>query len=144
MVQSQGQEDPWRRAWVPTPVFLPGKFYGQKSLAGCKVLDPTERLNTHFILKCGSTKNVLHILSNCVLFILSQEFHCTHPYISLFIQFGIYFYVRLGSILTSLLFPWLKYSSQCPPYSGCYQFAPQVLVEEGSLCLHTLSSADCL
>ena len=25
---------PWRRAWQPTPVFLPGKVHGQRSLAG--------------------------------------------------------------------------------------------------------------
>ena len=25
---------PWRRAWLPTPVFLPGEFHGQKSLTG--------------------------------------------------------------------------------------------------------------
>ena len=25
---------PFRRAWQPTPVFLPGKFHGQRSLAG--------------------------------------------------------------------------------------------------------------
>ena len=25
---------PWRRKWQLTPVFLPGKFHGQKSLAG--------------------------------------------------------------------------------------------------------------
>ena len=25
---------PWRRKWQPTPVFLPGKFHGQGSLAG--------------------------------------------------------------------------------------------------------------
>ena len=24
---------PWRREWLPTPVFLPGKFHGQRSLA---------------------------------------------------------------------------------------------------------------
>ena len=28
------QEDPWRRQWQPTPVFLPGKPHGQRSLAG--------------------------------------------------------------------------------------------------------------
>ena len=37
----------WRRAWQPTPVFLPGESRGQKSLAGYspqgrKVLDMTE------------------------------------------------------------------------------------------------------
>ena len=25
----------WRRKWQPTPVFLPGKFHGQRSLLGC-------------------------------------------------------------------------------------------------------------
>ena len=26
---------PWRRAWCPTPVFLPGESHGQRSLADC-------------------------------------------------------------------------------------------------------------
>ena len=26
---------PWRRKWQPTPVFLPGKFHGQRRLVGC-------------------------------------------------------------------------------------------------------------
>ena len=38
---------PWRRAWQPTPVFLPGESHGQRSLEGysplvCKVSDMTE------------------------------------------------------------------------------------------------------
>ena len=33
-VQSLGQEDPWRRAWQSTPVFLPGESHGQRSLVG--------------------------------------------------------------------------------------------------------------
>ena len=28
------QEDPWRRAWQPTPVFLPGTSHGLRSPAG--------------------------------------------------------------------------------------------------------------
>ena len=40
---------PWRRKWQSTPVFLPGEFYGQGSLAGyslwgLKELDMTEQL----------------------------------------------------------------------------------------------------
>ena len=51
-VQSLGWEDPWRRKWQPTPVLLPGKSHGQRSLVGysprgCKALDTTERL--HFL-----------------------------------------------------------------------------------------------
>ena len=26
---------PWGKEWLPTPVFLPGEFRGQRSLAGC-------------------------------------------------------------------------------------------------------------
>ena len=32
--QSLGWEDPWRRKWQPTPVFLPREFHGQRSLVG--------------------------------------------------------------------------------------------------------------
>ena len=40
---------PWRREWQPTPIFLPGEFHGQRSLAGYspwgrKESDTTERL----------------------------------------------------------------------------------------------------
>jgi len=31
------QEDPWRRKWQPTPVFLPGESHGRRSLAGCRL-----------------------------------------------------------------------------------------------------------
>ena len=46
---------PWRRKWQPTPVFLPEKSHGQRSLAGyspwgLKESDMTERLSLHFTL----------------------------------------------------------------------------------------------
>ena len=34
-VWSQVGKIPWRREWLPTPVFWPGKFHGQSSLLGC-------------------------------------------------------------------------------------------------------------
>ena len=35
-VHSLGQTDPpWRRKWQPTPVLLPEKSYGWRSLVGC-------------------------------------------------------------------------------------------------------------
>ena len=34
IIDFPGRKIPWRRAWQPTPVFWPGKFHGQKSLAG--------------------------------------------------------------------------------------------------------------
>ena len=53
---------PWRRKWQPTPVFLPGKSHGQRSLAsyspwGHKESDRTEWLSTHIhILSIPSSK----------------------------------------------------------------------------------------
>ena len=43
----------WRKAWQPTPIFLPGESHGQRSLAGyspwgCKESDITEAFRTHF------------------------------------------------------------------------------------------------
>ena len=33
-VQPLGWEDPLEKGMLPTPVFLPGEFHGQRSLAG--------------------------------------------------------------------------------------------------------------
>ena len=45
---------PWRREWLPTPVFLPGKSHGQRSLGGysprgCKESDATGRLAHYWV-----------------------------------------------------------------------------------------------
>ena len=46
-----------RRQWHPTPVLLPGKPHGRRSLVGCspwgrEESDTTERLHFHFLLSC--------------------------------------------------------------------------------------------
>ena len=46
-IRSLVQEDPWRRAWQPTPVFFLDESRGQRSPVGCgpwghKELDMTE------------------------------------------------------------------------------------------------------
>ena len=54
---------PWCRAWQPTPVFLPGEFHGQRSLAGYspqghKELDTTvatEHTHIHYRHKSDAT-----------------------------------------------------------------------------------------
>ena len=45
-VHSLDREIPWRRERLPTPVFLPGEFRGERGMAGyspwgCKELDTT-------------------------------------------------------------------------------------------------------
>ena len=46
-VPSMGWEDPWRRKWQPTPVFLPGKFQGQRSLVGCSLTQKESDMTEH-------------------------------------------------------------------------------------------------
>ena len=54
-----------RRQWHPTPVLLPGKSHGQRSLVGCspwgrEESDMTERLHFHALEKAMAThSNVL-------------------------------------------------------------------------------------
>ena len=61
-----GQEDPMRRNWQPTPVFLPEKSHGQRSLTssnpwGRKESDMTEQLSTHAHLQSCYTGDTIYI-----------------------------------------------------------------------------------
>ena len=60
-----------RRQWHPTPVCLPGKSYGQRSLIGCspwghKDSDTTERLHFHFSLSCIGEGNGSPLQCSCL------------------------------------------------------------------------------
>ena len=61
----------WRRQWHPTPVLLPGKSHGQRSLVGCspwglEELDTTERLHFHFSLSCVGEGNGNPLQCSCL------------------------------------------------------------------------------
>ena len=58
------------RQWQPTPVLLPGKFHGWRSLVGCspwgrKELDTTE-LHFHFSLSCTGEGNGNPLQCSCL------------------------------------------------------------------------------
>ena len=60
-----------RRQWHPTPVLLPGKSHGQRSLVGCspwgrEELDTTERLHFHFSLSCTGEGNGNPLQCSCL------------------------------------------------------------------------------
>ena len=60
-----------RRKWHPTPVLLPGKSHGWRSLVGCspwgcKELDTTERLHFHFSLSCIGEGNGNPLQCSCL------------------------------------------------------------------------------
>ena len=82
----------WRRAWQPTPVFLPGEFHGQRSLAGYsprghKELDTTEWLSlTHVsILDCLVSCGILWVFKRCILIV--------YPLLNLRLHFFLIWYV---------------------------------------------------
>ena len=60
-----------RRHWPPTPVLLPGKSHGQRSLVGCspwdrQESDTTERLHFHFSLPCIGEGNGNPLQCSCL------------------------------------------------------------------------------
>ena len=63
---------PWKREWLPTPVFLPGGYHGQRSLMGYsplghKELDTTERLQTHIHnVFLFSVFHICHLIFNII------------------------------------------------------------------------------
>ena len=61
----------WRRQWHPTPVFLPGKSHGRRSLGGFSPWgrgesDTTERLHYHFSLSCIEEGNGSPLQCSCL------------------------------------------------------------------------------
>ena len=61
----------WRRQWHPTPVPLPGKSHGRRSLIGCspwgrKESETTERLHFHFSLSCIREGNGNPLQCSCL------------------------------------------------------------------------------
>ena len=62
---------PWRRQRHPTPVLLPGKSHGRRSLLGCspwglEESDTTERLHFHSSLSCMGEGNGNPLQCSCL------------------------------------------------------------------------------
>ena len=61
----------WRRQWHPTPVLLPGKSHGRRSLVGCSLWgreesDTTEQLHFHLSLSCIGEGNGNPLHCSCL------------------------------------------------------------------------------
>ena len=64
-------ENTQRRQWHPTPVLLPGKSHGWRSLVGCspwghEEWDTTEHLHFHFSLSCIGEGNGNPLQCSCL------------------------------------------------------------------------------
>ena len=62
---------PWRRKWQPTPVLLPGKSHGWRTLVGCspwgrEESDTTEQLHFDFLLSCIGEGNGNPLQCSCL------------------------------------------------------------------------------
>ena len=60
-----------RKQWHPTPVLLPGKSHGQRSLVGCSPRgrwesDTTEQLHFHVSLLCIGEENGILLQCSCL------------------------------------------------------------------------------
>ena len=61
----------WRRQWHPTPVLLPGKSHGWRSLVGCspwgrEELDKTEQFHFHSSFSCIGEGNGNPLQCSCL------------------------------------------------------------------------------
>ena len=123
---------PWRRAWQPTPVFLPGESHGPRSLAGYspwghKESDMTERLSLH--LPCSrsghsdSLRWCLGECSQCLFLWLSFEFLLFPVKLLLFTRL----FIKCGLMeLLGFVLNWVTISFQ--PHSASLRFFPTAWV----------------
>ena len=113
---------PWRRAWQPTPVFLPGESHGQRRLVshspwGCKESDMTERLTITMLQQVaillsqyGSTSNILssvlsllwNISKSSLMWLFFPQCHFLGDCFILFITTTSLFYVTKFAFPASL------------------------------------------
>ena len=103
---------PWRRKWQPTPVFLPGKSHGQKSLAGYgpwghKESDMTSNKHFHFFF----------------IFIHTHTHTHTHIHTQTHTHINIYIYVHIHPF--HILFHYGL--SQDTEYSSLFSFLSNTL-----------------
>ena len=69
---------PWRREWLPTPVFLPGESYAQRSLMGYspwghKESDTTEATNRRMTGVMSGEKTKVKMIIETVLFLFTES-----------------------------------------------------------------------
>ena len=113
--------EPPTRKWNPLPVFLPGKFHGQRGLAGCwghKELDITELLSIHTHTHTHTHRVVLQC---CISFCSTAKwisYTCVYIYVYIYIIYDLLFFFQekyflfFKSLLKQELF-WTKLLYLC-------------------------------
>ena len=114
---------PWRRAWQPTLVFLPGESHGQRSLAGYSPWGRKESDRTEAIHLASKLRNIwnqdaelssIHILIQIIKFyLLFQQFFLFLPSVL------VCFYQPPALLLTSRILDLTWQSQLSYPYDVC-------------------------
>ena len=114
---------PWRRKWLPTPVFLPGESHGQRSLAcyspwGHKESDTAKQLTLFFtLLTCMQSCRMYRFGWDCIFYIYIYD-------IVILIQFCYYFFFH--SILWLVLFLTVEYTSNPVPLTNAWHSTARI------------------
>ena len=95
---------PWRRAWKPTPAFLPGEAHGQSSLAGCSPWECTESDTTERLSQTEQKELKTKIHLYCPLYLRVATFASV-----------LYFFTWVSvTILCPFIPPWMTpFSISC-------------------------------
>ena len=97
---------PWRREWLPTPVFLSGESHGQRILAGysrwgCKETDRTKRLTFIYLVTLYPTTLLkLFLSSNSFLMECFRVFYVSHMICK---QWQLYFFLSHSHAFSCLV-----------------------------------------
>ena len=113
----------WRGEWLPIPVFLPGEFHGQRSLAGCYPWGSQKggnswMTNTHTdthkkLLKCFQIA--------CIIWHYTSNVWGSHQFHIISILLGLFFFFLILAILMdiSLSFLFVLFWFLMMMYVGC-------------------------
>ena len=119
-----------RRRWHPTPVLLPGKSHGQRSLVGCSPWgrwgsDTTEWLHFHFSLSCIGEGNGNPLQCSCL----------ENPR-----DGGAWWAAVYGVAQSQTRLKWLSSSSSIRTYISYYNIIQRILHALKILCGHLFIS----
>ena len=111
-IQFLGRKILWRREWQSTPLFLPGEFHGQRSLAGYsswgpRELDTTERLILSLYFSdsylSGRLNNFQTVSLDCLLLDHNLFSHSSSPTSSRFVMYHITTVLQLSLLYCMLI-----------------------------------------
>ena len=114
-VWSLGWEDPWRRTWQPTPVFLPGKSSWTEKPGGLLSMG-SQRVGHDWVTKHSTAFKGMQSKIKIIIFCFTYNSHLFR-----FIAFEVYFDLRTGRFYLNKPkrgITWEVYNSKLSTWTG--------------------------